>query len=135
MGFRIGRIFRGIKSAIGGGLKGLMKGGLGSLLGKVTGGGLIGGLVSKFGGKFLQKAMGFLGKLGPLAMMAGGPLGMVAGLLSKTGALGGIANLAKNLLGKLGGAGAVPAPGLGNLTEMFAQRQAQLLQSLIPGLR
>jgi hypothetical protein len=134
MGFSIGRVFRGVTRALSGGLGGIVekltKGPLGGLMKPLQG--ILGKVLEKTGlGKVLGKAMDWLGKLGPLASLAGGPLGMIGGLLGKMGGLSKIADFAKNLLGKLGGAQALPLPGLNNLTEMFAQRHAQLLQSIL----
>lgn len=141
MGFlrSIGRIassaFRSISS--GGGLGGLLKTGLSALTGGGGGlGGLLGGLLEKGVSKLTGKLNGFLGKLGPFASMAQGALGMIGGLLGqmgqKGGMLGKIAEFAQGLIGKLGGAANIPAPGLNNLTELFAKGHAQsLLQSFM----
>ncbi|MDP2340302.1 MAG: hypothetical protein Q8O67_05045 [Deltaproteobacteria bacterium] len=130
----LSKIVGGAKKLLGGG--GL--GGIGDMIRKG-----IGGLVEKFMpkldkllndspfSKIANKVLGFLGKIGPQMAQAGGPLGMLGGLLSKIGSMGSLADIAKNLLGKLGGAGALTPPGISNLTEMFAQRQAQLLGGIL----
>jgi hypothetical protein len=134
MGFfrSIGRAFRSVTNVVKNVGGGLLKTGLSAM----TGGGGIGGLIGKIAeklplGNILGKVTGFLGKLGPLASMAGGPLGMIGGVLGmlggKGGGLGKIAEFAQGLLGKLGGAQNLPLPGLNNLTEMFAKSQAQNL--------
>ncbi len=132
MGF-LSKIVGGITKAIGGG--GL--GGLGDMFKKG-----LGGLIKPFADKisgFLNKSpfanivnkfIGFAAKIGPKMAEGGGPLGMLGGLLSKVGGLGSLANIAQTLLGKLGGSSALSQLGLGNLTEMFAQRQAQMMQNI-----
>lgn len=130
---RIGRAFRSVTRAVGGlgGIVGkLTKGPLGGLLKPFSG--VLGKIMNKFPfGNILSKVTGFLGKLGPLASLAGGPLGMIGGLLGGAGSLGKIADIAKNVLGAFGGSGNMPLPGLNNLTEMFAQRQAQLMSNIL----
>jgi len=133
----IGRAFRGIARGIGGAVKGiagnLLGGGLGGIL-KGGLGGILGKVFNKLPiGNILSKVTGFLGKAGPLASLAKGPLGLIGGLLGnlagKGGGLGKIAQFAQNLLGKLGGAQNLPLPGLNNLTELFAKSHAQQLLS------
>lgn len=138
-------LFDSIKSAFsGGGLKSLIGDGLKSLTGGEGIGGLIkkglSGLMDKFmpkindlltNSKFAQMAnkfIDFAGKVGPKMAESGGFMGMLGGLLSKVGGMGSLSNIAETLLGKLGGSGALGQAGLGNLAEMFAQRQAQLMQ-------
>ena len=126
----ISRAFRSVTNVvkdIGGKL---LSGGLSSLTGGFDG--IFGKLMEKLPiGNIISKVTGFLGKLGPLGSMSGGPLGMIGGLLGhlgqKGGTLGKIAEFAQGLLGKLGGAQNLPLPGLNNLTEMFAKAHAQNL--------
>jgi hypothetical protein len=136
----IGRVFRSVTGGLGGALKGvagnLLKGGLGGIL-KGGLGGILGKVMNKLPfGNILSKVTSFLGKAGPLASLAKGPLGMIGGLLGNLagqgGGLGKIAQFAQSLLGRLGGAQNLPLPGLNNLTELFAKGQAQnLLGSLL----
>lgn len=127
--------FGNIGKAISGGIKSLTGGaGIGDLIKKG-----IGSLVDKFAPKIGQllnnsplanivnKVIGFAAENGPKMAESGGFLGMLGGLLNKVGGLGSLANIAQSLLGKLGGPEALSKFGLENLTNIFAQRQAQMM--------
>ena len=127
-----------LSKIVGGATKLLSGGGIGDMIKKG-----ISSLASKFMpkldsllkdspfSKIANKVIEWAGKIGPQMAQGGGPLGMLGGLLSKVGSMGSLANIAQTLLGKLGGAAGVSPSGIGNLTEMFAQRQAQMLGSLL----
>lgn len=132
----IGRAISGVARSFtsGGGLGGLLKTGLSALTGGGLGGkigDMLGGLAEKGISKLMGKVSGFMGQLGPLASLAQGPLSMLGGMLGqlgqKGGLLGRLASFASDLIGKMGGAQNLPAPGLNNLTEMFAKTHAQNL--------
>jgi hypothetical protein len=130
MGFFSGigkAISNGVKSLTGGaGIGDLIKKGIGSLVEKFAP--KIGDLLSKSPlANVVNKVIDFAAKNGPKMAESGGFLGMLGGLLNKVGGLGSLANIAQTLLQKLGGADMLSKFGLGNLTDIFAQRQAQMM--------
>jgi hypothetical protein len=134
MGF-LNKIVGGAKKLFDGGVKALTGGeGIGGLIKKG-----IGGLVEKFAPKIgelltksplaniVNKVIGFAGQVGPKMAESGGFLGMLGGLLQKVGGLGSLADIAQKLISKIGGPETLSKFGLGNLTDIFAQRQAQMM--------
>ncbi len=127
MGFRIGRIFRRVFRAATGLVGGFFKKTLGTVLapfkwaldklGKIP-----------FVGTVLGKVLPFLAKLGPLAFLAGGPIGLALGLLSKAGSLMSIANMVGGFVKSGGGLQNMLPQGLNNIAEGTAYRHAQLLR-------
>lgn len=133
----LSKIVGGVGKALTGGLGDMLKSGLSSLMGGSGIGQILGGLL---GGQnplsgIMNAVTGFLGKIGGMASQAGGPLAMLGGLLQNIPGLGQLSQLAQGLMSRLGGSAAVPEAGIGNLTEMFAQRQAQLLTGILGGGR
>lgn len=127
MGFGIGRIFRRIARGIGGLAGGFIKRALGSVLGPFK------KVLDKLGklgfiGKIFGKVLPFLSKLGPLAFLAGGPLGLALGLLSKVGTFAGLANMVGGMVKGGGGLHNMLPQGLNNVAEGAAWRHAQLLR-------
>jgi hypothetical protein len=129
------RLFDKIGEAISGGIKsltngegfaGLLKTGMRALLDKFSP--KIGELLtnSPFA-NIANKIIGFAAEHGPKLAESGGFLGMIGGLLNKVGSLGSLADVAQNLLGKIGGAETLSKFGLENLMNIFAQRQAQMM--------
>ncbi len=127
MGFGIGRIFRRIARGIGGLVGGFVKKALGSVLGPFK------QVLDKLGklpfiGKVLGKVLPFLAKLGPLAFLAGGPIGIALGVLSKVGTVASLANMVGSFVKGGGGLQNMLPQGLGNIAEGAAWRHAQLLR-------
>jgi hypothetical protein len=129
MGFvrSIGRAFRSITRGIGGAIGGFVSKALGGVLGPFK------GVLDKLGklpfvGKILGKVMPFLSKLGPLAFLAGGPIGMALGVMSKIGTVSSLANMVGGLVKGGGGLQNMLPQGLGNIAEGAAWRHAQLLR-------
>lgn len=127
MGFRIGRVFRRAFRAVTGFASGVLKStGLGKILGPFTG--IFGKILNKLPfANLLKPVLGFLGNLGPLAFLAGGPFGMIAGLLSKASTLASVASFAKNLMGGMGGPQNVDPRGLMNFAEVAAKNHARFI--------
>ena len=130
MGFlkKIGdSIKSGFKSITGGeGIGGLIKKGVGSLVEKFAP--KIGELLTKSPlANIVNKVIDFAGKVGPKMAESGGLLGMLGGVLQKVGGMGSLADIAQNLLKKIGGPDVLSKFGLQNLTDIFAQRQAQIM--------
>ncbi len=127
MGFRIGRLFRRVFRGITGLAGGLFKKALGSVLGPFK------GVLDKLGklpfvGKILGKVLPLLSKLGPLAFLAGGPLGIALGVMSKIGTVASLANMVGGLVKSGGGLSNMLPQGLSNVAESAAWRHAQLLR-------
>jgi hypothetical protein len=124
---RIGRVFRRVTGVIGkvGGV--LNKLGLGKILQPFS---KVLGVLGKIPGigPILSKVAPFLSKLGPLAFLAGGPIGMALGVMSKIGTISSLANFAGNLVKGGGGLDKMLPQGLNNLAEGAAWRHAQLLR-------
>ena len=127
MGFGIGRIFRRVLRGVTGLVGGFVKKALGSVLGPFK------QVLDKLGklpfiGKVLGKVLPFLAKLGPLAFLAGGPIGIALGVLSKVGTVASLANVVGGFVKGGGGLQNMLPQGLGNIAEGAAWRHAQLLR-------
>lgn len=128
MGFGIGRLFRRVLGGAAGLVGGFIKKTLGAVLkpfqkvldvlGKVP-----------FLGKVLSKVLPILSKLGPLAFLAGGPIGLALGLLCKASTLASVANMVSGFVKCGGGRQNMLPQGLNNVAEGAAFRHAQLLRS------
>jgi hypothetical protein len=125
----------GAKAIAGGdGVGGLIKKRVGSLVEKFAPG--IGNLLKRSPlANIAKKVIDFGARVGPKIAESGGFLGMVGGLLQKVGGLGSLADIAQKLIGKLGGPERLTHFGLRNLTDTFAQRQAQLMASALAAPR
>ena len=129
MGFwsSIGHAFKKVGHVVKKVAGGLVKGTLGMVLKPFS---KVLGVLGKipFVGSLLGKVLPFLSKLGPLAFLAGGPLGMALGLMSKVGTLGGLANLVGGFVKSGGGVENMLPEGIFNLADGSAWRHAQLLR-------
>lgn len=127
MGFRIGRLFRRVFRGVTGLVGGFVKKALGSVLGPFK------GVLDKLGkipflGKILGKVLPILSKLGPLAFLAGGPVGLALGLLSKASTIMSVANMVSGFVKSGGGLQNMLPQGLSNIAEGAAWKHAQLLR-------
>ena len=127
MGLGIGRLFRRVFRGITGLAGGFIQKALGSVLGPFK------GVLDKLGklpfvGKILGKVLPLLSKLGPLAFLAGGPIGLALGVMSKIGTVASLANMVGGLVKSGGGLQNMLPQGLSNVAEGAAWRHAQLLR-------
>ncbi|MBI1946537.1 MAG: hypothetical protein HYS27_12620 [Deltaproteobacteria bacterium] len=127
MGFSIRRLFRRVVRGVTGAFGGFLSKTLGAVLspfkkalerlGKIP-----------FLGKIIGAVVPFLAKLGPLAFLAGGPVGLALGLLAKASTVMSLANMASNFVKGGGGLQNMLPQGLNNIAEGTAWRHAQLLR-------
>lgn len=127
MGFGITRFVRRVFRSVTGAFGGLISKTFGAVLKPFQ------KVLEKLGqvpflGKILGKVLPILSKLGPLAFLAGGPVGLALGLLSKASTIMAVANMVSGFVKSGGGLQNMLPQGLSNIAEGAAWKQAQLLR-------
>lgn len=122
----IGRVFRSVTNIVSKVTNFVTK--ISNLLGPFT------KILDKLGklpfiGPLVSKVMPFLSKLGPLAFLAGGPLGVALGVLSKVTTAKTLLDTVGGFIRGGGGLDKFPAQAVSNLAQASAWQQARLFRA------